>query len=140
MTEEYRLDAYLAVKHLHVACVAISGSGFMLRGVRMLAGAPPARRRWLRIAPHVNDTLLLAAAIVLVLLSGQYPFVEGWLTAKVFGLIAYIALGSLALKAGRTKGVRIAAWLAAIMTFAYVVSVALTKNPLGFMALIGGRG
>ncbi len=134
------MGAYLVVKHLHVACVAISGTGFLWRGLRMLADAPPPTRRWLRVAPHVNDTLLLVAAIALVMLSGQYPFVEGWLTAKVFGLIAYIALGSLALKAGRTKGVRIAAWLAAIMTFAYVVSVALTKNPLGFLALIGGRG
>jgi uncharacterized membrane protein SirB2 len=56
---------------------------------------------------------LLAAALALTVLTDQYPFVDAWVTAKVFGLIAYIILGSLALKAGRTQRLRIAAWLAA---------------------------
>jgi uncharacterized membrane protein SirB2 len=134
------LNAYLLAKYLHVTCVAISGAGFVFRGALMLRETPWLRRPWLRIAPHVNDTLLLAGALAMIFISGQYPFVEGWLTAKVFGLIAYIALGSVALKAGRTKPTRTLAWLAAIGVFAYVVSVALTKNPLGFLALIAGRG
>lgn len=124
---------YIAIKHLHVACVIVSISGFFLRGMLMVAESPILQQRWIKVVPHVNDATLLAAAIALSAMSGQYPFVDGWLTAKVFGLITYIILGSIALKAGRTRGVRIAAWLAAMVTFGYVVSVALTRNPAGFV-------
>lgn len=124
---------YLALKHLHVACVVISITGFFLRGALMAAESPILRQRWIRVIPHVNDATLLAAAIALSAMSGQYPFVDTWLTAKIFGLIAYIILGSIALKAGRTRRMRIAAWLAAMVTFGYVVSVALTRDPAGFL-------
>ena len=129
---------YAAIKHLHITCVILSGTGFFLRGLLMLRDSPLLRRRWIKVAPHVNDTALLAAAITLTVLTGQYPFVDAWVTAKVFGLIAYIILGSLALKAGRTMRARIAAWLAALAVFGYVVSVALTKNPWGVLRLLGG--
>ncbi len=128
---------YLAIKHLHVACVVVSITGFFLRGLLMLADSPILRQKWLRWAPHVNDALLLTAAITLSVASAQYPLVETWLTAKVFGLVAYIILGSLALKAGRHRGVRLAAWLVALATFAYVASVAVSKNPWGFLAVLG---
>ena len=93
--------------------------------------------RWIRIAPHVNDTVLLTAALFLVLMSGQYPFVEAWLTAKVLGLTAYIILGSLALRAGSTQRIRMVAWLSALAVFGWIVSVALTRQPLGFLAAVG---
>lgn len=126
------MSLHSAIKHLHVACVAISLSGFFLRGLLMMRDSPLLARPWLKFVPHVNDTILLAAAIALTVLTGQYPFIDAWVTAKIFGLIAYIILGSVALKAGRTKGVRVAAWLAALGTFGYVVSVALTRHPSGF--------
>jgi uncharacterized membrane protein SirB2 len=128
---------YVAIKHLHVACVIVSIAGFILRSLLILAGSPILRQKWLRWAPHVNDTLLLTAAIALSVSSAQYPFVEPWLTAKIFGLIAYIILGSLALKAGRSRGIRLAAWLGALATFAYVASVALSKSPWGYLAALG---
>lgn len=129
---------YFVVKFLHVTCVVLSISGFVLRGSLMLADSPLRHARWLRIVPHVNDALLLAAALTLTVLVGQYPFVDGWLTAKVFGLIAYIVLGSLALKAGRTRAQRATAWLAAIVVFGYVVSVALTRDARGFIGWLAG--
>jgi uncharacterized membrane protein SirB2 len=125
---------YLAIKYLHVTCVMISVAGFFLRGLLMLVDSPIRQQRWLRWAPHVNDTVLLAAAIALSVQSTQYPFIQPWLTAKVFGLIVYIVLGSIALKAGRSLATRGIAWLAALVTFAYVVTVALSRNPWGFLA------
>jgi len=122
---------YPVIKHLHVTCVVLSIGGFLLRGALMLADSPWRHARWLRIVPHVNDALLLAAALTLTALVGQYPFVDAWLSAKVFGLIAYIILGSVALKAGRTRAQRTTAWLAAVAVFGYVVSVALTRDPRG---------
>jgi uncharacterized membrane protein SirB2 len=85
------------------------------------------------VLPHVNDTILLTAALTLAAMSGQYPFVDNWVTAKVFGVIAYIILGSLALQVGRTLASRIACWLAAMTVFGWILSVALTRQPMGFL-------
>lgn len=121
---------YLAIKHLHMTCAALSGSFFLVRGVWMLRDSAMLKQRWVRIAPHVIDTVLLASALVMVVWSGQYPFVQGWLTAKVLALIAYILLGTVALKRGRTKGTRTVAFVAALLVFAYIVKVALTRQVL----------
>ncbi|MEW6164115.1 MAG: SirB2 family protein [Pseudomonadota bacterium] len=125
---------YVALKHLHVACVVLSITGFCLRGLLLARKSALAGRRWLRVLPHVNDTLLLAAALGLTMQTGQYPFLDGWLTAKVFGLIAYIILGALALQSGRPAAMRIVAGAAAVVVFGWIVSVALAKHPLGLFA------
>lgn len=124
---------YLALKHLHLTTVILSFTLFALRGVWMLIDSPRLQRRWVRITPHVIDTVLLASAIGLALILEQYPFVHDWLTAKVLGLIAYILLGSIALRYGPNKLTRVVAWVAALAMFGYIVSVALTHTPLGFL-------
>jgi uncharacterized membrane protein SirB2 len=131
---------YLAIKHLHITFAVLSGSFFVLRGLWMLLDAPLLRRRWVKVVPHVVDTLLLASALVLVFWSGQYPFVQAWLTAKVLALIAYIVLGAIALKRGKTKGVRTFALFAALATFAYIVAVALTRQALIPLQALGLGG
>ena len=123
---------YLAVKHLHMACAALSGSLFLLRGAWMLRASPMLQRRWVRIAPHVIDTTLLASALVLVFRSGQYPFAQPWLGAKVCALVLYIVLGTVALKRGRTPQVRALAFGAAVLTFLYIVAVAVTRHVIPF--------
>src|SRR5262245_36776745 len=99
----------------------------------MLADSPLLQSRFTRIAPHVVDTVLLLSAIWLAWMLGQVPFVHGWITAKVIALIAYILLGVVALR-GRTKVVRATAFVAALLTAAYIVSVALTRDPRGALA------
>lgn len=123
---------YPAVKAVHVTCVVVSYALFFARGVWMILDSPMLSRAWVRILPHVNDTLLLTAAIALAWMLQQYPFVEAWLTAKVLGLVAYIGLGMIALKAGRSRPLRIAAWIAAQLVFFYIVAVAVTRNPAVF--------
>lgn len=124
---------YDAVKHLHMTCAALSLAFFVVRGAWMMRGSPLLARRWVRIAPHVVDTALLASAIALAAMIGNYPLTHAWLTAKVLGLVVYIALGTVALKRGRTLRVRIAAFAGALVVFAYIVSVAFTKSPAGFV-------
>lgn len=121
---------YFAIKHLHLTFVLLSGGFFVLRGLWMLLESSLLQRRWVRVAPHVIDTLLLASALVLVFWSGQYPFVEPWLTAKVLALIVYIALGTIALKRGKTRLMRVNAFVAALSFFVYMLAVALTREPL----------
>jgi uncharacterized membrane protein SirB2 len=78
--------------------------------------------------------LLLASAAWLAWFFGQIPFVNSpWLTAKVLGLVAYIVLGSIALKRGRTMRVRAGAFLLALLSAGYVVAVALTRDPAFFL-------
>lgn len=132
------MTRYLLLKYLHVTCVVISISGFFLRGVWMLRDSPLLGRTWVRVLPHLNDTLLLAAAIGLSLELGQYPFVHDWLTAKVGGLAAYIGCGLFALRRGRSKAQRTGFWLAALVSFAYIVSVALTRDPRGLLTWFSG--
>lgn len=121
---------YMFVKHVHVGCVALSYAGFFARGLLMIGGAPLLKAGWMRIAPHVVDTVLLASAIALVVVSRQYPFVESWLTAKIVALILYIGLGTIALRRGRTMRGRISAWIAAQIVFLYMVAVAVTRSAL----------
>ncbi len=124
---------YFLLKYLHVSCVVLSGAGFVLRGVWMMRDSPWLARRWVRVTPHVVDTLLLASALAMAMIIEQYPLVHGWLTAKFLGLIAYVLLGTIALKRGRTPAIRRAAFGGALAAFAYIVAVALTKSalPLG---------
>jgi uncharacterized membrane protein SirB2 len=121
---------YIVLKQVHVICAALSFAGFFARGVWMMQGSNLLERRWARILPHVNDTLLLASAIALAAMSGQYPFAQGWLTAKLVALVLYIGLGMIALRPGRPRPLRIAAWIAAQGVFLYIVWVALARNPL----------
>lgn len=121
--------SYLALKALHVGCVVTSYSLFVLRGVWMLRGSALLQRRWVKIVPHVVDTTLLASAVLLAMTIRQYPFVAPWLTAKVIGLVLYIVLGTIALKRGRTLAIRVSAWIAAQLTFFYIVAVAVTHTP-----------
>ena len=124
------MSAYVLAKDLHLACVVLSLGGFAARGALMLAGSPLLQARFVRIAPHVVDTLLLASAAWLAWALQQYPFVHGWLTAKLVGLIAYILLGTIALRRGRTRAVRATAFAGALLAAAYIVAVALTRQPL----------
>ena len=120
---------YAIAKHIHVACVALSGSLFVLRGIWTWRQSAILRARWMRVLPHAVDTLLLASALAMVAWSHQYPFVQSWLTAKVIALVAYIALGSVALKSGKRPPVRAAAFIAALATLSYIAAVAVTRNP-----------
>jgi uncharacterized membrane protein SirB2 len=119
---------YTALKHLHALTVVITLALFLLRGFWMLVDSPRLQAHWLRIVPHGNDTLLLFAAIAMLGVGGLNPLQNPWIMAKIIGLLAYIALGTVALKRGRTKAIRVKALIAALGVFAYIVAVALTKQ------------
>ncbi|MBB3120691.1 SirB2 family protein [Pseudoduganella violacea] len=124
---------YYTLKHIHMGCAALSGSLFLLRGSWMLLDSPKLQQRWVKVMPHIVDSLLLLSALAMVFLSAQYPFVQGWLTAKVLALLVYIGLGTVALKRGKTKSARVAALVGALVTFAYIAAVAVKKTPFPFL-------
>jgi len=122
---------YMALKHSHLLFVAISLSLLMLRFGLALRGSNLLQHKFLKIAPHVVDTLLLLSAVGLMLTIGQYPFVTPWLTEKLIGVLAYIALGVMAFK-GRTKLLRVFAFAGALGWLVLVAKVAITKTPVLF--------
>lgn len=126
--------SYATLRNIHVFCVMLSVTGFALRGLLVLNNSTLQERPWLRIAPHINDAILLSAAIALAVYSGQYPFVHSWLTAKFIGLAVYITLGSLALKPGRAKWLRVSAYIMALSVVGWMITVAITRNPLGYFS------
>lgn len=123
---------YVALKHLHMLCAAISIVGFIVRGALRIQGSALLQNKFVKIAPHIVDTVLLLSAIGLAITIQQYPFVSGWLTAKLIGLFVYIFLGVVTLRIARTQPVRIVAYLAAIAVFFYIGTVAFAKTPWPF--------
>jgi uncharacterized membrane protein SirB2 len=125
---------YLALRNVHITCAILTIALFVLRGGLMLADSPWQRNVVLRYLPHAVDTVLLTTALMLTTVIHQYPFAVGWLTAKVVLLIAYIVLGSIALKHGRTRAIRVTAFVAALATVGFLVTVARAHHPLGMFA------
>jgi len=127
-------EYYLVLRNVHIACAVLTITLFVLRGSLMLANSAWQQNVVLRYLPHAVDTVLLTTALMLTTVIQQYPFAVGWLTAKVVLLVAYIVLGSIALKRGRTRRVRVVAFVAALATVAFLVSVARAHHPLGIFA------
>lgn len=124
---------YLGIRHLHVASVTLSIALFAVRAGWMLRAPERLQQRWVKTVPHVVDTVLLLSGVWLAWQLGTAG-VRGWLPAKLVALVVYIVLGAVALRYGRTRGVRIAAAVGAILAFGYIIAVALTKSPLGPLA------
>lgn len=119
---------YALLKTIHVTTVTLSLGGFVLRGIGVIVGAAWARGRLARTAPHVNDTVLLVSAISLAWALRLNPLEQPWLAAKLLALPVYVVLGAIALRSTST-GRTVAALVAAIAVFTYIVGVATSKSP-----------
>ena len=120
---------YPYIKLVHVTTVLITGSLFLLRFVWMLQNRLEQRGAWVRTLPHYNDTVLFLSGLFMAAIIGQLPMQAPWLTTKLFVLLAYILLGSLALKRGRQRWLRSATGVAAIACYLYIVAIALSRDP-----------
>lgn len=121
---------YTTLKITHLTCVLLTYLLFLTRGVWLVRDPQALSKPWVRVVPHVVDTVLLGSAIGLVLITRQYPGEQVWLTVKIIALVLYIALGLLAFRVCRKRATRLAAWITAQLVFVYIVLVALTRTPL----------
>lgn len=124
---------YFALKHTHMLLALITFLFFLTRATWAFMDSPLLQKKLIKIAPHIIDTLLLLSAIVLVIVTGMYPFVYAWVTAKVIALVAYIVFGLFTIKLAKNNLQRGAFFGLSIITFLYMAKVAITKNPLFFM-------
>jgi uncharacterized membrane protein SirB2 len=130
------IEFYAQIRTVHIAAVIASGLLFLIRGGAVQLGASWAMAAPLRYLSYTIDTVLLTAALMLATILQQFPFVQGWLTAKVLLLVVYIVLGSFALKRGRNRTVRASCWIAALLVYLFIVSIARAHDPLGIIALL----
>lgn len=128
------IEFYPEIRLVHIAAVLASGGLFLVRGLLLFTGVGWALLMPLRYLSYVIDTVLLTAALMLMTIVQQYPFVHAWLTVKVLLLVVYIALGVLAFRKGPTRAVRLACWLMAMAVYAFIISVARAHDPLGFLS------
>jgi len=122
------MTSFAILKFVHVSCAIISILGFTGRTALKLYSPDRLQIRWLKIAPHIVDTLLLASAIALVVLSRQYPLQQDWLTLKIVLLVFYIGFGMLTLRFANTRYQVIISFNAALLCFIYIVMVAMTRQ------------
>ncbi len=128
------IEFYSQARAVHIGAVLCSGTLFAVRGAGVLAGARWPMAAALRWSSYAIDTVLLTAALVLVAMLPAALFANHWLTVKLVLLLAYIALGSLALKRSRSARVRALCFVAALAVLAAMVGIARTHQPLGWLA------
>lgn len=119
------------IKTIHIAAVSISLVLFIVRGVWIYLLQHQLNARWVKVLPHINDTILLITGITLAVQTQVYPFTHVWLTVKLSCLLGYIILGMLAMKWFKATRIGMISWLAAIAVFIYMLSVALNRHPAG---------
>jgi len=120
---------YLAIKHLHMTAAGLSILFFVIRAYWSVTGSTILQHRLVKTLPHVIDTVLLLAGITLAAMMGAN---QPWILVKIVALIAYIGVGTIAIKRGKTPKTRAIAALVAVLIFAYIVGVAITKHPLSW--------
>lgn len=128
------IEFYPEIRSVHIAAVFASGALFLVRGLAQFGGARWGQAASLRYLSWTVDTILLTAALMLMTVLRQYPFVQHWLTAKVLLLVVYITLGFMALHGSQPKPRRLGLWLAALGVYLFIISIARARSPLGIFA------
>lgn len=130
---------YGTIKAVHIAAVLISGVLFLMRGLMVQSGHTRlAMTAWLRYASYSVDTVLLTAALMLATILPAALFANHWLALKVALLVAYVVLGSLALKRAQSPRARAGAFVAALLIYVTIIGIARAHHPLGWVALLHG--
>lgn len=125
------IEFYPQIRHVHIASAITSGTLFAIRGAAVLLGA-----RWplslpVRWLSYAVDTTLLTAALMLLTILPWAMFGNGWLATKVALIVVYVVLATFALRRARTRRAHAVFYAAALLTFAFVVTIARTHHPLG---------
>lgn len=122
---------YSSIKHIHLLAIAFSVLLLTLRYILMMMDSSLLHKKWLKVTPHVVDTLLLASGVALIFITGFIPFTAAgaWLTEKISCVLVYIALGFVALKLGRNKIIRSVAFFGALGWLYWAAHLAMTKVP-----------
>ncbi|MCB6184363.1 SirB2 family protein [Leeia sp. TBRC 13508] len=121
------MQTYIVLKHIHMLAVVLSGAFFLKRGHWMLNADDRLEAKWVKVLPHVIDTILLGSAIGLVVVGKWYENWPAWLSAKIVLVVLYVLFGTFALKRGKTLQIRLIMWVLAIAVFITIALTAISK-------------
>jgi uncharacterized membrane protein SirB2 len=124
---------YLLLKHLHLTFIALALLTFVIRGVWLFTQSGLLTKKWVKITPHIINTMMLLSGIALAGYLQLSPHNEPWLLAKIIALCLFIPLGVAAFKLPNPL-MRKILWFDALIVFGYIISVAITKSPWGVFA------
>ncbi|MBI2750694.1 MAG: SirB2 family protein [Burkholderiales bacterium] len=127
-------ELYPVIRWTHIGLVLTSGTLFAARGLGVLLGAQWGMTLGVRRLSYTVDTALLSAALLLLYILDLNPFAVPWLSTKIALLLAYIVLGTFALKRARTERMRLVFYIASLLCFAFMLTVARAHHPLGLWA------
>ncbi|MCO4798199.1 MAG: SirB2 family protein [Colwelliaceae bacterium] len=120
------------MKHLHMTIAFISVALFTLRFVWTIAGSAQLNKKWVKITPHVIDTILLLLGGAMMMKLALNPLEQLWLGEKLIGVVAYIFTGYYTLKLARNRTMQIIGYLGAMGWFLLVARLAMSKENLFF--------
>ncbi|MBT5229798.1 MAG: SirB2 family protein [Methylococcales bacterium] len=124
--------SYTALKHFHLATVAITIGLFSFRAILHFLNHPLRQKTLLKILPHVNDTLLLISGISLIVSTELYPTEHTWVLAKLIAVLVYIGLGVIFFKRCQSLPSKLVGIAASFACLAYIALVAITKSAIPF--------
>ena len=114
------------LRSLHVMLAYLTVIGFVLRAVWSLTDSPFKHHKLVKILPHVIDTLLLVIGVVMAYQLSIAPL-EGWLAAKLVGLLAYIGFGVVTMR-GSTTAIKLLGLVGALVSVGYIFAVAFSRS------------
>jgi len=117
------------IKVLHFTLAMLTVAGFVIRAGWSFSNSELLQQKWVKIAPHVVDTLLLMLGITLAFSLPEGPW-QPWLGAKLLALLGYIGFGVLTMRGvGATKVLGLSG---ALLCIAYLFGVAYTQQAWPF--------
>jgi len=120
------------MKHMHMTLALLSIALLTLRFAWTLMGSVKLEKKWVKITPHVIDTLLLLLGVGMAVKLSINPLEQLWLGEKLLAILAYIFTGFYALKLAKTRMMQIIGFLGAVGWFMLIARVAMTKQGVFF--------
>lgn len=114
----------MALKYIHVTFVLLTFLSFSIRVYWMYTGSPLLRKKTVKILPHVIDTILLGSGLAMAIMYYGAFYRQQWLDFKILGVVIYIILGTVALKTGNSRSIRLVAAIGAWLVFLCIIYIA----------------
>ena len=127
---------FLILKTIHMCCALISFTGFLFRAYLMVNDSKWLNHKIVLVTPHLVDTVFLLSGFSMAFVLNMGLFGQGWLTLKIFLLMFYLLFVGISLNRGKTKSIRIGSFFLAIVTFLYIVGIAVNKTGISWFAML----
>ncbi|MCE2593562.1 SirB2 family protein [Motilimonas cestriensis] len=123
---------YMAFKHSHFLFIGLTVLLFIARFVLVLTASRFAANKAVIGAYMASLTGLVITGVGLIAVTGFMPFTveHVWLTEKVLAFVAVLVLQYMALKGGRTKSMKVFAFIGAISWIGYMAHLAIKHQPM----------